>query len=415
MALKYLYVPSGVQANKAYGVLPNSANADFSYFSRGSAGSRVDKNGFITDVEANVPRLDYTGGGCPSLLLEPEATNYIQYSEDFSQSDWNKNQAVITSTNNVSPDGTNNATLLTDDNSGGTSTGVGLNEYAFTLPSAGTYAFSVFAKKGTIKVVRLQNGGYDANDSSYFNLDTGVVVSKGINHETATIEEYANGFFKIAVTFETTTDLTGSWNLLMASDASGAITKDGTNTLYVYGAQAEKLSYASSYIPTNGSTVTRSEDSSGNASDLSGEINTQEGVIFLHTKLLADDVINRTVSINEDANNYASIQYIPTSNKIYGRYRLGGSFTVQVSHTFDRTIEHKVAFKFKENDFSLWVNGVEVDAESTGSVGTVGQFTDVSFSTGGVSLSNKFYGRIKEFRIYDEVLSDNELEELTTL
>ena len=47
MALKYLYVPSGVQAEKAYGVLPNSANADFSSFSRNSAGSRVDKNGFI--------------------------------------------------------------------------------------------------------------------------------------------------------------------------------------------------------------------------------------------------------------------------------------------------------------------------------------------------------------------------------
>ena len=415
MALKYLYVPSGVNTGKAYGVLPNSANADFASFVSDTDGTRVDENGLIVDVEANVPRLDYTGGGCPSLLLEPEATNLLDYSEDFSNVFWNKNESVITSTNNVSPDGTNNATLLTDDNSGGTSTGVGLRKFSLTLPSAGTYAFSIFAKKGTVKVVKFGHAGYSTEGYTYFNLETGVVVSKAATHETATIEEHENGFYKIAITFEDTVDLTGSFNLLMASDAGGAITKDGTNTLYTYGAQAEKLPYASSYIPTNGSAVTRSEDSAGNTGDLSGEINTQEGVIFLHTKLLADDNINRSVSINEDPNNYASIQYIPTSNQIYGRYRIGGSFTVQLSHTFDRTIEHKAAFKFKENDFSLWVNGVEVDTELTGSVGTVGQFTDVSFSTGGVSPSNKFYGRIKEFRVYDKVLSDTDLQELTTL
>ena len=47
MGLKYLYVPSGVKAGTAYGVLPNSADADFDDFTRNSAGSRVDKNGFI--------------------------------------------------------------------------------------------------------------------------------------------------------------------------------------------------------------------------------------------------------------------------------------------------------------------------------------------------------------------------------
>ena len=92
MALKYLYAPSGAKAGTAYGVIPNSASADFSSFVSDTDGTRVDKNGLITDVEANVPRIDYTGGGCPSLLLEEESTNYLQYSEDFSQGYWNKNQ-----------------------------------------------------------------------------------------------------------------------------------------------------------------------------------------------------------------------------------------------------------------------------------------------------------------------------------
>ena len=33
----------------------------------------------------NVPRIDYTGGGCPHILAEPQRTNLLTYSEDFSQ------------------------------------------------------------------------------------------------------------------------------------------------------------------------------------------------------------------------------------------------------------------------------------------------------------------------------------------
>ena len=113
MALKYLYAPSGVKAGTAYGVIPNSANADFSSFVSDTDGTRVDKNGFITDVEANVPRIDYTGGGCPSLLLEPTSTNITQYSEDFTQSYWAKEgNATIESNVEISPTGSLNASYL---------------------------------------------------------------------------------------------------------------------------------------------------------------------------------------------------------------------------------------------------------------------------------------------------------------
>jgi hypothetical protein len=61
----------------------------------------------------NVPRIDYTGGGCGKLLLEPQRTNLLTYSEDFSNASWTK-QAGITATYNttetLSPNGTYNAT-----------------------------------------------------------------------------------------------------------------------------------------------------------------------------------------------------------------------------------------------------------------------------------------------------------------
>ena len=420
MALKYLYAPSGAKAGTAYGVIPNSASADFSSFVSDTDGTRVDKNGLITDVEANVPRIDYTGGGCPSLLLEEESTNYLQYSEDFSQGYWNKNQVVITSTDNISPDGTNNATLLTDDNSGGTSTGVGLNKYAFTLPSAGTYTFSVFAKKGTIKVVRLQNGGYDTSDSSYFNLETGVVVSKGTNHETATIQEYKDGYYKIAITFETTTDLVGSVSLLMASDSSGEITKDGTNTLYVYGAQAEKLQYASSYIPNYGTAagVTRSADAGGSTGDISSTINEEEGVFFAYMAAHISEAIVTpqwiTLSEGSSNNSYISIRYNTGADSIQVRYVADGGSAVSISTTsINRSNFNKIAFRWKANDFSLWVNGSLIQTQTTWDIITANNLNRLSLElpSGGQNI----YGKVREIRIYDKYESDSEMAKLTTL
>ena len=49
----------------------------------------------------NVPRIDYTGGGCPKILSEPQRTNLIKYSEDFSQSYWTVYLKSVTGTVNV--------------------------------------------------------------------------------------------------------------------------------------------------------------------------------------------------------------------------------------------------------------------------------------------------------------------------
>ena len=69
---------------------------------------------FPTTDRLNVPRLTYQngGGGCPSLLLEKQSTNYVKYSEDFTQSDWQKSGATITANSIISPDGTQNATRV---------------------------------------------------------------------------------------------------------------------------------------------------------------------------------------------------------------------------------------------------------------------------------------------------------------
>ena len=111
-------IPQAYKSGKVYSQLPVSGGGDFDFTRAGSA-TRVDKDGFIEEVGANVPRLDYSDGGCPSLLLEPTRSNLLSYSEDFSDAWWEKTTTTVISNNAISPNGTLNATKLREINSNG--------------------------------------------------------------------------------------------------------------------------------------------------------------------------------------------------------------------------------------------------------------------------------------------------------
>ena len=78
-------IPSGFKAEKLYSVLPENGNGDFTHDRNGSTATRVNEDGYVETVSADVPRLDYplingVVQDCPHLLLEPQRTNVIGYS-----------------------------------------------------------------------------------------------------------------------------------------------------------------------------------------------------------------------------------------------------------------------------------------------------------------------------------------------
>ena len=77
----------------------------------------------------------------------------------------------------------------------------------------------------------------------------------------------------------------------------------------------------------------------------------------------------------------------------------------------DKSNYFKIAGKYKQDDFALFINGNKISVDTSGSVPT--GLNTFSFDKG--NTFSKFFGRVRQIRIYDEVLSDNELEELTTL
>jgi hypothetical protein len=72
----YLLVPSGYKAGTLYSELSTNDYSDLTW-ERASSGSRINSLGNIENMGFNVPRLDYTYGTDPSVLLEPRRTNII--------------------------------------------------------------------------------------------------------------------------------------------------------------------------------------------------------------------------------------------------------------------------------------------------------------------------------------------------
>ena len=138
-------------------------------------------------------------------------------------------------------------------------------------------------------------------------------------------------------------------------------------------------SYATSYIPTSGVTVTRNQETY-TKTGISDLINSTEGVLFVEMAALSDDGTSRLIGLSDGTSTKRiNIYYDTSSNSIYGLL-LNSSVQGITSFTLsDSTNFAKIAFKYKENDFALWVNGTEVDTDSSGTTFTSDTLNKLSF------------------------------------
>ncbi len=383
-----------VGINTIYLTYPGSALSKGVYLQSGGTNyyGLTASIGSISVKEAtinNLARVDYTDG-TSSLLVEPQRTNLVTYSEDFSDSSWTKlgagtgSTAVVTSNYAISPDGTQNATRLVCDLNGGTTTSD--QSLIYDLDSSNTsQSISIYIKSNT-----------GSNQNIYFantfgTGDTSIVTSDWqrfeFNHSTS------NHTFSLGLRGNT-----------------GA---DDTADILIWGAQSEE-SYATSYIPTSGSTVTRNQETY-EKTGISDLINSEEGVLFVEMAALSDDSTDRRITMSDGTTqNRMAIGFDNASNKI--KYFLISSNTIQVNKDIsvsNITQFNKIAFKYKLNDFALWVNGVEVDTDTSGSTFSANTLSVLRFA-GYLGTSQNFYGKVKQLQVFKTALTDSELATLTT-
>ena len=386
-------VTAGQWTNITYEATAHTTGASYiSILSENSLNFYVDNVSVKEVTRDNVPRIDYTGGGCPHILSEPERKNEVTYSSDFTQ--WGNARTTDTANQTISPDGSVNAAYL-EQNTGEVHAG---SIYASVTLIAADYSFSIFAKKKEKDFIV----AYDSNTNrTYFNISNGTLGNNG-SGGTSKIEDYGNGWYRCSVSY--TESSAASTNIAWyLGDTNGSTIVTDSGGVYIYGCQVEQGSYSTSYIPTSGSTVTRNQDIF-TRDGIGSLINSTEGVLFAELSALANDGTFRVISLSDGS----------SSNRLWLYFTVGSNLiqvfdgTTIIAYTIVVTNMIKVAVVYDSNGTRMWVNGLQVGSNSY--VGFSG-FDRLNFDDG--AGGNNFFGKVRQLQVYNTALTDEQLLQLT--
>jgi len=400
MAKPKLALIPAAQGSKLFSVLPSSGVGDFD-FSRSGKATRINSQGLIEEVGDGVSRLNYPmiDGkvvGCPHHILEPQRTNLLQYSEDFSNSYWYKDSISVTS-GFVSPDGTLNASKIV---------GSGFLQGVINVVASNVYTYSVFWKKDTSSFIKFQVSSSGPDETITLNTET-LSFSSITNIDEYSVEEFGNGWYRLKITWtEQDTEISGIRIICDESDAN--------SSLYIWGAQVEQGSFPTSYIPNYGTAlgVTRSAETATGSGD-AATFNDSEGVLMAEIKKINETTATSSIVISDGTNtNRVQIALIGGTNVIYGYIQGGGSGTVITSNVSDFKSMNKVVVKYNTTQVTLWINGFQANTVIGNYTWSNGTLNELSFETG-VGTEN-FYGNTKQVQYYNSALTDSELEQLTS-
>lgn len=372
---------------------------------------------FPTTTRLNIPRIDYTNGSCPSLLVEPQRTNLALYSEEFNSAYWTKTGLTIIANNTTSPDGN----LTADKIVGNASAGDKIAFRILLINANQAFTISAFFKKSEYKLAFLRAGGQDGQPYVIYNLDTQSIVSTSGATSTK-IEDYNNGWYRVSLTLNLSSGTLLAPNVSFAPDSGYTLTAnnvlqytgDDISGGFIWGFQVEAngAAYATSYIPTVASAVTRNDDviSKTGISDL---INGTEGTLFIEASSLANDGTTKYFSINNGTtSNEIVFQFTSTNNTVGIRYIVGGIPQVDASYTILNTLQfNKFAYTWQLNKFELWHNSNKIISDTLGNVAT--EFNRIEFKRANGTIP--FYSNVKQVQLYKTALTDQECINLTTL
>ena len=319
---------------------------------RAGVATFTDVNGLIASAPANTVRVDHSLG-YPAILVEPSATNLVPYSEDFSNLAWGKTGVSITDNAATAPNGSVTASKMTVDSSS-------LFHFIddFITLGAEPYSFSCYLKADTANTASFfftQSG----NNGVLFDLQAGSVISVSGTGNTASIDDVGNGWFRCVVKNNGSADVFDGVRIGVANGALGSFQGNGTDSIYLWGAQLETGSVATSLIPTSGSTVTRAaDDLEITGSAFSDFYNASEGTVY----------VEAVPSTSENYPHYASFNAGNASNRL-GAYIESNSF--HTYHCFSGGVQqaasrigapqfnelNRVSFSYRQNDMVGSANG----------------------------------------------------------
>ena len=400
-------------------------------------------------IKEDEPRFDYRNGDCPGWLIEREATNLFAYSE-YLEGEFGTIRSTFLQNKAMSPEGFENAAKVLE-----TATGVdggasqnppvpsthGFQKIDIDIDDGKFYSYSFFVKASGRTKLLVQH----SNDST---LDTSVTVdlsgtpsvTEGRAGATGTqsIVDYGDGWYRVEINGREglADDADSNLNFFFHNGTQTDYLGDVTKGFFFYGFQFEEGKVCTSYIPTHGAAVTRRADEVKHLIDTTknGITNDYNTTFYIKARNLNRNGLTRLF-------NYASttssgdprlLCYLGEVNsddecRVYLQYRVGDASDDDLLIISENTAEKrinlgdivKVAARISDTGVTLFVNGDKYtyadDGHSSGKpflkskTGRSLEVVDLSNTTGDQGHE------IHEFIIFPKTLTDDEIEDLTTL
>jgi hypothetical protein len=361
------------------------------------------------------PRFDYDPVTLApkGILIEEQRVNLVTYSEEFDNAAWAKSNSTITANSTAAPDGTATADTLVEN----TATSTHFTNRIISASASTAYTQSIFVKAAERTRGLLQIFGNSGGSTVNFDLTAGTAVASGAYggwaSASATITNFGNGWYRITNTATTNVGLTAiNWGVYLAdASGSGSYTGNGTSGFFIWGAQLEAGAFATSYIPTVASTVTRAGDNCAIVAPMFAPwYNQSEGTLVFEGSSAAPATLAQTLNAltASDGTNNNIHRIGRFSNFWFGETRDGNvAQTNPSAGTYTQNTTAKVAYAYKTNDFAISANGAAAVTDTSGTVPTVLDRLNIGAPT--LQLN----GHIRSVQYYPVRLADFQLQAIT--
>lgn len=363
------------------------------------------------------PRFDYDPVTLApkGLLIEEQRTNLLLYSQNFVNG-WAISNCSVVANSLASPSGDVNATTVTPS--------LGVSSYyspAISISAATSYTSSIYVKRGTGTWLLFNAWAGSSNNgaSAWVNLSTGalgtVSATAGYSVLSSSISNVGNGWSRVSLTWQATSSGAVYANVrLVDGDNQFSFATVAGQTFHIWGAQLEAGAFATSYIPTVASQVTRAADSASMIGNNFARWYSQSSGTFMvqgdtakPTSLVATAQL--ITASDGTANNSHRIRYITAG--IDAVTVVGGSTQVDTNEVgYTANVSAKVAYAYQVNDYGFTVNGGTVQTITSATVPVVN-----SLQLGGfVANATPLNGHLQRFAFYGRKLSSTEQQGITS-
>lgn len=310
----------------------------------------------LQTAASGVARFDNspTTGESLGLLIEEARTNLILQSQFASG--WTPTRSTLSANQIIAPDGTLTGAKIIED----TTANSHFISQAVTIANTTAYTCTFYAKAGGRNWVTLWVTNIGTSANTYFDLQNGVLGSIGTG-VTATITSVGNGWYRCSVTGTSISTSTIAYIGTATANNTNNVAGDGFSGVYIWGAQLEAGAFATSYIPTVASTVTRNaETATMSGTNFSSWYNQAEGSLYVD---MTYDVSAQYIPAPRF---YASAGANPnsmgfnngTTTAISTSIRSNAVNVADMSKTVTLVGNHRMAFGYKINDAAFTVDNI---------------------------------------------------------